>query len=84
MSGCPFLIIFPLIWVNCLLFRSRVAVSALHKDGYQNLGWLAGGFSRASEKDFADVEGQSKLQYATVGGVSYIFLRLLILLRVLE
>ncbi|KAF5747623.1 rhodanese-like domain-containing protein 10 isoform X1 [Tripterygium wilfordii] len=60
--------------------RSMMAVSKLHEEGYKNLGWLAGGFSRAAEDDFP-VEGTEKLQYATVGGASYYFLQLLILLQ---
>ncbi|CAI9097240.1 OLC1v1033616C1 [Oldenlandia corymbosa var. corymbosa] len=61
--------------------RSTMAVSKLHQHGYKNLGWLAGGFSRASDNDFPAVEGPEKLQYATIGGASYYFLKLLILLQ---
>lgn len=50
-------------------------------DRFQRLGWLAGGFSQASDKDFR-VEGSEKLQYATVGGASYYFLKLMIFLQV--
>ncbi|XP_021765598.1 rhodanese-like domain-containing protein 10 [Chenopodium quinoa] len=60
--------------------RSIVAVSKLHEVGYKNLGWLAGGFTRAKDGDFL-VEGDEKLQYATIGGVSYYFLKLLTLLQ---
>ncbi|XP_020108400.1 rhodanese-like domain-containing protein 10 [Ananas comosus] len=63
--------------------RSLMAVRLLHEGGYENLGWLAGGFNRCVDGDFPDVEGSSKLQYATIGGVSYIFLQLLLLLRVI-
>lgn len=62
-------------------FRSLIAVSKLHKEGYKNLGWLAGGFNRTDETDFPSVEGPEKLQYATIGGVSYYFLQLLVLLQ---
>ncbi|KAJ6847188.1 rhodanese-like domain-containing protein 10 [Iris pallida] len=62
--------------------RSMVAVKVLHKAGYRNLAWLAGGFNRSVEGDFPDVEGTSKLQYATIGGASYLFLQLLLFLRV--
>lgn len=62
-------------------FRSMMAASKLHGGGYRNLGWLAGGFNRANDGDFPDVEGTEKLQYATIGGVSYYFLQLLILLQ---
>ncbi|KAL6644879.1 hypothetical protein ACP70R_016487 [Stipagrostis hirtigluma subsp. patula] len=64
--------------------RSLIAVRMLHDDGYRNLAWLAGGFSKCVDGDFADVEGESKLQYATVGGVSYIFLQILLLLGVVQ
>lgn len=58
-----------------------MAVSKLHKSGYANLAWLAGGFKSADDSHFPAVEGPEKLQYATVGGASYYFLQLLILLR---
>lgn len=60
-----------------------IAVSMLHAGGYRNLGWLAGGFNRSKGADFPEVEGETELRYATVGGASYIFLRLLLLLQVL-
>ncbi|XP_072974802.1 rhodanese-like domain-containing protein 10 [Typha angustifolia] len=62
--------------------RSIIALRMLHDGGYKNLGWLAGGFNRSKDGDFDDVEGSSKLQYATIGGVSYIFLQLLLFLQV--
>lgn len=58
-----------------------MAASKLYEGGYRNLGWLAGGFNRATEGDFPEIEGKEKLQYATIGGVSYYFLRLLLLLQ---
>lgn len=58
-----------------------MAFTKLHQGGYKNLGWLAGGFNRASDGDFPNVEGTEKLQYATIGGASYYFLQLLILLQ---
>ncbi|XP_066391631.1 rhodanese-like domain-containing protein 10 [Miscanthus floridulus] len=64
--------------------RSLIAVRMLHDDGYRNLAWLAGGFSKCADGDFADVEGESKLQYATIGGASYIFLQILLLLGVVK
>ncbi|KAJ8626369.1 hypothetical protein MRB53_019676 [Persea americana] len=45
-----------------------MAIRRLHDGGYQNLGWLAGGFNRSTDDDFPDAEGSTKLQYATVGG----------------
>ncbi|CAN4126220.1 unnamed protein product [Withania somnifera] len=64
--------------------RSLMAISKLHEGEYRNLAWLAGGFNRASDSDFPAVEGTEKLQYATIGGVSYYFLKLLILLQAVE
>ncbi|XP_047086640.1 rhodanese-like domain-containing protein 10 [Lolium rigidum] len=64
--------------------RSLIAVRMLHDDGYRNVGWLAGGFSKSVDGDFADVEGESKLRYATIGGTSYIFLQVLLLLQVVQ
>ncbi|KAJ4850034.1 hypothetical protein Tsubulata_040850 [Turnera subulata] len=61
--------------------RSMMAAAKLYEAGYKNLGWLAGGFNRTADQDFAAVEGPEKLQYATIGGVSYFFLQLLILLQ---
>lgn len=61
--------------------RSLMAITKVYEGGYRNLAWLAGGFNRASDDDFPSVEGDEKLQYATVGGASYYFLKLLILLQ---
>ncbi|KAL0347435.1 UNVERIFIED_CONTAM: Rhodanese-like domain-containing protein 10 [Sesamum calycinum] len=61
--------------------RSTMAVAKLYQGGYKNLGWLAGGFNRAADDDFPRVEGSEKLQYATIGGASYYFLKLLIILQ---
>lgn len=58
-----------------------MAASKLHEGGYKNLGWLAGGFNRAAEDDFPQVEGKEKLQYATIGGLSFYFLKLLLLFQ---
>ncbi|KAK6120263.1 hypothetical protein DH2020_045954 [Rehmannia glutinosa] len=61
--------------------RSLVAATKLYKGGYKKLGWLAGGFNKAADNDFPSVEGTEKLQYATIGGASYYFLKLLIILQ---
>lgn len=61
--------------------RSALAASKLHEKGYKNLGWLSGGFNRSTDNDFRKVEGTEKLQYATIGGASYIFLKLLTALQ---
>lgn len=58
-----------------------MAISKLYEAGYENMGWLAGGFNRSKDGDFPEVEGPERLEYATIGGVSYIFLQLLILLQ---
>ncbi|KAG9453409.1 hypothetical protein H6P81_006313 [Aristolochia fimbriata] len=64
--------------------RSMIAVKRLYNAGYKNLAWLAGGFNRTGEADLPKVEGSTKLQYATIGGVSYYFLQLLLLLRAID
>ncbi|KAK4253267.1 hypothetical protein QN277_010591 [Acacia crassicarpa] len=61
--------------------RSMIALSKLYEGSYRNLGWLVGGFNRSKDEDFPEVEGQEKLQYATIGGVSYYFLQLLLFLQ---
>lgn len=61
-----------------------MATSKLYKGGYRNLGWLAGGFNRTTDGDFPAVEGPEKLQYAAIGGASYFFLQVLILLQVVK
>ncbi|OUZ99102.1 Rhodanese-like domain [Macleaya cordata] len=61
--------------------RSLMALSNLHEGGYRNLGWLVGGFNQAKDDDFPVVEGTDKLQYATIGGVSYYFLQLIIFIE---
>lgn len=58
-----------------------MAIRRLHEGGYLNLAWLAGGFNRSADANFPNVEGTTKLQYATIGGVSYYFLQLLLLLQ---
>lgn len=57
------------------------AASKLYNGGYKNVGWLVGGFNRSKDDHFAAIEGKEKLQYATIGGASYYFLQLLILLQ---
>ncbi|KAJ4893178.1 Rhodanese-like domain-containing protein 10 [Raphanus sativus] len=61
--------------------RSLMAISKLHREGYKSLGWLTGGFNRANEGDFLEVEGPEELKFATIGGASYYFLKLLVLLQ---
>ena len=57
-----------------------MAISKLHREGYKSLGWLTGGFNRATEGDFPEIEGPEELRFATIGGASYYFLKLLVLL----
>lgn len=62
-----------------------MAISKLYYEGkYKNLGWLVGGFNRAADADFTEVEGPEKLQYATIGGASYYLFQLLILLQAVD
>ena len=61
-----------------------MAVSRLHGEGYRELGWLVGGFNLTGDDDFPVVEGESKLKYATIGGVSFFFLQLLLLLQAVD
>ena len=79
---CSFLTLKSMLCVlNFDGIRSMMAVSKLHEGGYKNLGWLAGGYNRSVDGDFPDVEGEEKLQYATIGGASYYFLQLLLILQ---
>ncbi|KAK7390376.1 hypothetical protein VNO78_25681 [Psophocarpus tetragonolobus] len=61
--------------------RSMTAVSKLYNGGYRNLAWLVSGFNSAKDNDFPTVEGKEKLNHATAGGVSYLFLQLFIFLN---
>ena len=56
--------------------RSLIAVDALHGAGYTQLAWLAGGLNDARDGDFASVGGETKLQFATAGGVQGLLLKL--------
>ncbi|VVA96924.1 unnamed protein product [Arabis nemorensis] len=61
--------------------RSLMAISKLYGEGYKTLGWLTGGFNRATEGDFPEIEGTEELRFATIGGASYYLLKLLVLLQ---
>ncbi|XP_078436417.1 rhodanese/Cell cycle control phosphatase superfamily protein [Wolffia australiana] len=63
--------------------RSLVAVAFLHGGGYKNLAWLEGGFSRCKKDELGVVDGETELRFASVGGASYVFLRLLVLVGAL-
>lgn len=56
--------------------RSLVAVDMLHEAGFSQLAWLVGGLNDAREGDFDGVEGSTKLQYATAGGVQGLIIKL--------
>lgn len=56
--------------------RSLVAVDKLHEAGFRHLAWLAGGLNDARDGDFASVQGTTKLQYSTAGGVQGLLLKL--------
>eukprot|EP00271_Cylindrocystis_brebissonii_P014288 TRINITY_DN355_c0_g1_i1.p1 TRINITY_DN355_c0_g1~~TRINITY_DN355_c0_g1_i1.p1 ORF type:complete len:258 (+),score=36.63 TRINITY_DN355_c0_g1_i1:254-1027(+) len=56
--------------------RSLLAIDELYEEGYSNLAWLAGGLNNAREGDFAGVEGETLLQFATAGGVQGILLKI--------
>lgn len=62
--------------------RSLMALKNLHRGGYKNLGWLVGGFNKCKDSDFECVEGTTRLQYATIGGASYLLLQVLLFLGV--
>lgn len=55
--------------------RSLMAIEALYEAGYEKLGWVAGGLNNSREGDFASVEGETKLQFSTAGGVQGILLK---------
>lgn len=61
--------------------RSLMAVGELHEAGYTNLAWLDGGFSKARDGHFPDVEGSTKLQFANIGGAAEYLLKFLLFTR---
>lgn len=60
--------------------RSMMAIEELLKAGYGELAWLGGGFNNVRDGDFITVENGTKLQWATVGGASELFLKFAVLL----
>lgn len=60
--------------------RSMMAIKELQEAGYAELAWLGGGFNNVRDGDFVTVENGTKLQWATVGGASELFLKLAVLL----
>lgn len=56
--------------------RSLVAVDTLHKEGYTKLAWLAGGLNSARDEDFEGVQGTTRLQFSTAGGVQGLLIKL--------
>lgn len=57
-----------------------MAIEELRKAGYGELAWLGGGFNNVRDGDFITVENGTKLQWATVGGASELFLKFAVLL----
>ncbi|KAH7446961.1 hypothetical protein KP509_01G084300 [Ceratopteris richardii] len=55
--------------------RSLLAVDELHDEGYLNLAWLEGGFSRCRVNNFPNVQGSSQIQFANIGGAAEILLK---------
>ncbi|KAG0586058.1 hypothetical protein KC19_2G060500 [Ceratodon purpureus] len=60
--------------------RSMMAIEELMKAGYSELVWLGGGFNNVRDGDFVTIENGTKLQWATVGGASELFLKFAVLL----
>ncbi|GBG68615.1 hypothetical protein CBR_g3156 [Chara braunii] len=60
--------------------RSLLAVEELYDAGFTNMVWLRGGFNSSKPDDFPDVVGDTELRFATVGGVSKLFLNLTLFL----
>lgn len=58
--------------------RSLLALDELHDDGYTNLAWMDGGFSRSRGENFPDVQGSTKLQFANIGGAAEYLLKFLL------
>eukprot|EP00850_Spirogloea_muscicola_P024826 SM001592S01745 [mRNA] locus=s1592:59:1139:+ [translate_table: standard] len=48
---------------------SLLALDELDRAGYRKLAWFAGGMHTARDDDFPNVEGPTKLRFATAGGV---------------
>ena len=57
-----------------------MAIEELMKAGYSELVWLGGGFNNVRDGDFVTIENGTKLQWATVGGASELFLKFAVLL----
>lgn len=57
-----------------------LAIEELRNAGYTQLAWVAGGFSNVRDGDFVTVERGSKLQWASIGGVSEYLLRFTVLM----
>nr|PNR46172.1 hypothetical protein PHYPA_013291 [Physcomitrium patens] len=60
--------------------RSMMAIKELRKAGYTELAWVGGGFNNVRDGDFVTVENGTKLQWATVGGASELFLKFAVFL----
>ncbi|KAI5076336.1 hypothetical protein GOP47_0008401 [Adiantum capillus-veneris] len=61
--------------------RSLLALDELHEEGYTNLAWLEGGFSRCRGNNFPDVQGSSQLQFANIGGAAGILVKFVLFVQ---
>lgn len=55
-------------------FRSLLAAEVLYNAGYRNLAWLEGGFRFVENKDLPEMVGDSKIKYASAGGIAGVLL----------
>ena len=55
-----------------------LALDELHNEGYTNLAWIDGGFSKSRSDHFPDVQGPSMLQFANIGGVAEYLVKFLL------
>ncbi|MCO5574102.1 hypothetical protein L7F22_027879 [Adiantum nelumboides] len=61
--------------------RSLLALDELHDEGYTNLAWLEGGFSRCRGNNFPDVQGSSLLQFSNIGGAAEILVKVVLFVQ---
>ncbi|KAL3685069.1 hypothetical protein R1sor_003091 [Riccia sorocarpa] len=56
--------------------RSLLAIEELTDGGYEQLAWLRGGFNNVRDDAVQNVEGSTRLRFATLGGASEILLNI--------
>jgi hypothetical protein len=62
--------------LTCASFtRSLLAAEVLYNAGYRNLAWLENGFRFVEQKDLPDLVGDTKIKYASAGGLAAILLK---------